>query len=420
MTEDMSATEGIGEGQLTALVPVVVGRLPDMLDDIARVFEPEWPEYAQFLIAGRSEVMAPASAALGRLVTLAPRTGVEGPRTPAPVPSVGQSLFEELGASQWREGRDLGSLLSAYRVAARVAWRHVSRAAIDTGTSPDVLTMLAEAVFVYVDQLCTWTTHGFLVEQAEGGFARERLREELAELLLSDRSSTTTVHAAAARAGWALPESAAVVFIDEDNAFSHTALSHLDPACLRVRWAGLVGVILPHPPPQGRRQVLTATLRDARAVVGPSATLAQLPVSARICETAAQLRRRGVLDADPLFVDEHFDTIIVHQNEGLLRALHRQSLAPLDDCTPATRARLTQTLASWLRFSGDRRAVAADLHVHPQTVRYRLGQLYELFGPTLDDPDTRKRLTLALGWGPPAAAPERVEPVHAATVRRDR
>src|SRR6266498_2749499 len=34
-------------------------------------------------------------------------------------------------------------------------------------------------------------------------------------------------------------------------------------------------------------------------------------------------------------------------------------------------------------------AVAAQLHVHPQTVRYRLRQLDRLFGPALRDPRTR-------------------------------
>jgi DNA-binding PucR family transcriptional regulator len=38
------------------------------------------------------------------------------------------------------------------------------------------------------------------------------------------------------------------------------------------------------------------------------------------------------------------------------------------------------------------------LHVHPQTVRYRVGQLRTLFGPALDDPRTRLRLMLALCW----------------------
>jgi DNA-binding PucR family transcriptional regulator len=36
------------------------------------------------------------------------------------------------------------------------------------------------------------------------------------------------------------------------------------------------------------------------------------------------------------------------------------------------------------------------LHVHPQTVRYRLGQLRELFGDALDEPEQRFALMLAL------------------------
>ncbi|MFL6152631.1 MAG: helix-turn-helix domain-containing protein [Ornithinibacter sp.] len=41
-------------------------------------------------------------------------------------------------------------------------------------------------------------------------------------------------------------------------------------------------------------------------------------------------------------------------------------------------------------------AVAERLHVHPQTVRYRVAQLRELFGDSLDDPDARFELALAL------------------------
>ncbi len=41
-------------------------------------------------------------------------------------------------------------------------------------------------------------------------------------------------------------------------------------------------------------------------------------------------------------------------------------------------------------------AVAEALHVHPQTVRYRLAQLRELFGPALDSPAARFGLLLAL------------------------
>ncbi|OLT19429.1 hypothetical protein BJF78_10610 [Pseudonocardia sp. CNS-139] len=38
-------------------------------------------------------------------------------------------------------------------------------------------------------------------------------------------------------------------------------------------------------------------------------------------------------------------------------------------------------------------------------MRYRLARLHELFGPDLDDPDTRARLALALTWGTPGRPP---------------
>ena len=40
--------------------------------------------------------------------------------------------------------------------------------------------------------------------------------------------------------------------------------------------------------------------------------------------------------------------------------------------------------------------MAQRIHVHPQTVRYRLRQIQELFGDQLRDPDRRFELQLAL------------------------
>jgi DNA-binding PucR family transcriptional regulator len=79
--------------------------------------------------------------------------------------------------------------------------------------------------------------------------------------------------------------------------------------------------------------------------------------------------------------------------------LRKQVLRPLGELSPATRDRLTETLASWLRHMGDRTAVADELFIHPQTVRYRMCQLREYFGAELDSPRSRARMLLALEWG---------------------
>ena len=79
-----------------------------------------------------------------------------------------------------------------------------------------------------------------------------------------------------------------------------------------------------------------------------------------------------------------------------LADLRARVLAPLADVREGTSERLAETLRAWLLHHGRREAVAAELHVHPQTVRYRMTQLRELYGEALTDPRTVLELTVAL------------------------
>ncbi len=395
---DDSPVTGAG---LERLVPALVDRLPRLLGEVRDLLGEDWPDYAQFMTDQHDEVAVAAEAFMHWLVELAQ----EGLSHPAghtvPEPGAQVTLFEEIGRIQWREGRELSTLLSAYQVGARVAWHHVSTTALETGVAPEALAALAEAVFVFIDQLSSASARGFVLEQSEAAVTRERLRDELVDLLLSDRSDTAAVQAAANRAGWPLPREAAVILIARENPVGQAMLSRLDSSCLLIRRRALHGAIVPDPVRPGRRQRLAQALRGAGAVVGHPVPLEYLPASVRIAEVAATLQGSGVIGEDPIFADEHLDAIIVHRDPRLLDALRRQVLTPLARQSPAVRARLTDTLVSWLRHQGDRQAVAAELHIHPQTVRYRMTQLHDLFGPALDDPAARARLTLALAWGPP-------------------
>jgi hypothetical protein len=254
-------------------------------------------------------------------------------------------------------------------------------------------------------------------EQSEAVAERERRREELAELLLSGRADVAAVRATAVRVGWVRPAEVSMIIIDPENPIGQAFLSRLDSRSLPVRRPGLIGAIVPDPAGPGRRVWLAKALRGAGAVVGHAVPLEQLPASIPIAQTAAELQRAGILVDDPVFADEHLDAILVHRDPQLLTALQRKVLAPLDGQAPATRERLIETLRAWLRHFGDRRAVARELHVHPQTVRYRMGQLHDLFGSTLDSPDFRAQLLLALAWSGIPAAGERPD---AATVRAPR
>jgi DNA-binding PucR family transcriptional regulator len=68
--------------------------------------------------------------------------------------------------------------------------------------------------------------------------------------------------------------------------------------------------------------------------------------------------------------------------------------------------RLTETLAAWLDHQGRTERIAAALDVHPQTVRYRLARLRDLFGKDLDDPGARRELTIAVAARSAADRPD--------------
>jgi len=86
----------------------------------------------------------------------------------------------------------------------------------------------------------------------------------------------------------------------------------------------------------------------------------------------------------------------VLRNPELAAALVQSRLAAVEALRPHERERLLETLGAWLGLQRHTPAVAEALHVHPQTVRYRLGKLRELLGETLETPDGRFELELAL------------------------
>lgn len=384
------------------LTAALIAGVPDLLDEVREMLRPVAPEYAQFLVERRGEVDVVAEAAMAALVEHAQHclrpSGASGGE--APLPDTVIELFNEVGRNQWSDGFALRTLLSAYQVGGRVAWHHVAATALGCGVVSTALAAMAEAVFFFVDELCAASTDGYVAAQTRSAAERERRREVLVELLLSDRSDTAALHAVANQAGWPLPQRAAVVFVDGNHESSQQLLSRLGPHCLPVRNAGQPGAIVPDADGPGRRARLTSVLRGSGAVVGRDVSLQNLPASARLAELAAELRRSGALTEDPVFVDDHLDAVIVHRDPRLLDLLRRQCLAPLDAAAPASRLMLAETLRCWLLNMGDRRAVAEQLHVHRQTVRYRMTRLQELFGPTLNDPATRARLMLVLAWEP--------------------
>lgn len=380
----------ISAPSLEALSAAVEKRVPELMAEVREALEARIPDYAHVLTEHEQEVTAGIVGVLGHIVALTRDGTLERPGE--------QEFFENLGRSQWREGRDLPDLLAAYQIGTRVFWRHVAAAALEVGLPPDALAALAETVFFFVDQLSSASAHGYVLEQEEAGALRERHREELVDVMLSEPGDPAAVRAAARRADWPVPEKVSVVLVEPDDASGRRALSRLDGRALPIRRPPLFGAVVPATARSGERAALTGLLRGAHATVGAAVPPERLAQSLHLAEIAARLTKEHLLSDDPVFVADHLDAIIVHRDRPLLDALGDQVLAPLDALSPSSRERLRETLRSWLRHMGDRRAMAEELHVHPQTVRYRLGRLQELFGALLDDPQFRARLMLAVAW----------------------
>jgi hypothetical protein len=391
---------------LSELLPALLADLPHLLDEVADALKELEPTYGDFLLVGRDEVLPAAEFAVSHLVAEAAAcledgaVHVDGDRN-----DVAWALFEELGRDQWRRDQPVRTLLSAYQLGGRVGWRRIAVVAVANDLPPSALVALAEAVFRLIDELSAATISGFVEEQAQSATERERLRDVLAERLLSDRADSAVVAAAARAAGWPLPGEAAVVLLRPEDEPGREILGRMVPSALLLRHTPLPGAIVPDPDGPGRRQRLRAQLRGTSAIVGPTVPLSRLPESARVAEVAAQTLDRAAASVGPLFADEHLDALIVHRDRRLLQALREDQLRPLAAAPPASRPALQQTLRSWLVHMGNRRAVSEELGVHPQTVRYRLARVRELFGPALDDPATRLRLLLALAWEPGPDAP---------------
>ena len=101
-------------------------------------------------------------------------------------------------------------------------------------------------------------------------------------------------------------------------------------------------------------------------------------------------------ERDSIDTEEHLATLVVTADPDALADLRERALAPLTGLRPGTAEKLRETLRAWLLHQGRRDDVAAALFVHPQTVRYRMGQLRELYGDRLENPDLVRDLTLAL------------------------
>jgi hypothetical protein len=360
--------------------------LDGLAEEIIEAIRSEVPEYARPLTGafGR-DVRRGVEVALRRFVDGLGRTRGPSDRE--------RGVYVALGRGEARAGRSLNALLAAYRVGARVAWRRVVEAGTANGLQPETLYDLGEAIFAYIDAISAESVEGYATEQSFTAGERDRRRRALARLLGADPpAAPERIRAEAERAEWRLPDRlvALVAAADRARRLPADALTLVDD--------DQVIAFIGDPDGPGRRRALA---RAAPAAVGPAVPWPEAHRSLARARAVRALQHDGVLDARAVVdADAHLDALLVHAAPELGAELAERLLAPLAGERPAARERLLATLRAWVDDPGQPQRMAARLGVHPQTVRYRLKRLRDVFPPgALDDPDERFRLALALRAG---------------------
>ena len=383
----------------------------DLSPDVASAMHAELPRVAEQVVnAVRAEVPSyadPFKGEMGRNIETAVALALGGflgiasgdeDGTPAASFEQVYDAAYALGRGEARSGRTMDALLSAYRVGARVAWRDLSDSGVRAGMPAPSVARFAELVFAYIDELSAASAAGHADELATTGRVRQRYLERLTQALLRG-TSPDALEGAAERADWKPPKYLTAVVLPEIR--SRGVLAQVDARTLQPteQVPGLEAhpelTVLLVPGSTPSRSTLLRRLSGREAVVGPARPWLEVQSSYDRALRVVGLGLERSTGA-PVDTEQHLAELILGADARAMEDLRLQVLAPLAELRSPSAEKLRETLRAWLIHHGRRDEIAAALFVHPQTVRYRMQQLREIYGDRLEDPSWVLRLTLAL------------------------
>ncbi|NUK70003.1 helix-turn-helix domain-containing protein [Streptomyces lunaelactis] len=366
-------------------------QVPELAQDILAAIRREYPGLA-FIVGESGEPKA--LVAIRHALELFVEQMTTGSDRPRALPE----MFQDFGRGEVTQGRSLDSLQGIYRLGVRLSWRRMAEIGQQVDIPPAAMYELAESAFEYLDVMVAQSVRGYAEAVARQAGERLRLQRQLVELLLAEHRTDPSAFLAerAAGVGWQLPEKVAVAVL------LRPAQEAVAPAVGVEVLLDMEGehprMVVPDPEAPGRADLLHRAMANWSGAIGPSVPLAEAATSLRWAETAVGMIEQGLLPQGRLLhCGEHVEALVLLPAGELIDELARRRLAQLGECGgPAHAHRLAETLLAWLETRGGAPEVAARLGVHPQTVRYRLRQLRELWGEDLDDPDRRFELELVL------------------------
>jgi hypothetical protein len=372
-----------------SVADVIEPELEAITEEVLATIAAEVPEYARPLEGGFGRgIRTGVGEALSQFVALI--------RDPDAGRELGREVYVALGRGELRQGRTLDSLQAAYRVGARVSWRRIARAGRRAKLDSEAISLLAEAIFAYLDELSADSVEGYAEAQSEIVELRRRRQHELVELLLRDPpAGDADMKAAEKAAGWMVPRTVAALACSEVDLPQLSRRLPVD--ALATEFDGLGCVLVADPEGPGRPEEVKRAAEGLRAGWGPTGEPIHLRESWRLaCATLFALDSESLPPKGAVRADEHLAQLLLFEGRQIASRLAARRLAPFDSLTPKSRARMEESTLAYIRHRGNAVAMARELHLHPQTARYRLQRLRELLGDALEDPDARFELEIAL------------------------
>ena len=317
-------------------------------------------------------------------------------------PTIGIEVPRSTGIRRGETGVPLSAVLQAFRIGGRLIWEILIEHA-DEDTR-DVMLRSAADIWAVSDDLAEAAAEGYRIASADRARQDSQLRSALLNGLLDGRLGD----------GSQFWESAALLKVPQHGTFvvvaaecpvpGQEALPEIEERLRRhdvaSAWrldAELQEGLVSLRPRFGVERLCTELERLASRRVGisePYPSLDQTPPALRQAQLACAAATPGTTNL-VRFDDEPIAVLLVSAPDASL-SVARRILGRVLDLPDSDRILLIDTMRIWLAEAGSTSAAAGRLHVHRNTVRYRLRRLEELTGRRLADPLDVSELHVAL------------------------
>jgi hypothetical protein len=319
----------------------------------------------------------------------------------AGAPDVDQQAPHATGTTRAEQGVPYSAVLQAYRIGGRFIWELlVDRA--DPGVR-DALLLAAADIWEVTDDLSSQVTDAYRTTLVHLARRDTQRRAALLGTLLDGDDSVEQVWESAMLLD--LPRQAEFVVVTAECPQPATeALPDVEDVLRRRNASSVWRLESDHQ--EGLvalrngfgAEALTATLSDlAQGRIGVSTTFTRVnlaPEARREARTACAAATPGSVET--VRFEQHPLPVLLASGPEAAETLALSVLGPVLDLPPDDRSVILDTARAWLASAGSTSAAAKQLHVHRNTVRYRLRRLAELTGRNPAHPVQAAELHAAL------------------------